>query len=128
MKGDGLYQAPLDRGIDIERAGFGDRIVTCIQNRVNLAQRYALNGYRDFNEVAARGLEKGQAFESPDFPRRNRIRLPQLSYRERPRQVAELPFFLDVIRNIDLVELGEVVIHLNLLRKVQEKAPGVPGL
>ena len=97
MERDRLDQASLNRGVDVECTGHLDRFVLGIEHWVNLTEPHAFNDYFDLNEIAAVGLEVGQAVEAGDVPCRGGTCLPELCNRKRPAEVLELTFLLHVL-------------------------------
>src|SRR6185503_12227937 len=108
---DRLHQAALDRGVDVEGGGLGDRLVPAVEYRVDLRQRDALHGDGDLDEVAGLAAQVRQSFKAAHFPRRRRNGEAQLRHRERPGEIAEVALLLDVLGDVDLIQMREVVVH-----------------
>ena len=111
VQGDRLHQTALDRGVDVEARGLGDRLVLGIEHRMDLREGDALDRDCDLDEMAAVALEIGQSLEAPDFPSSLRISQAQLRHGEGPGEIGERALALDVLGHVHLVEKCEVVLH-----------------
>ena len=78
---------------------------------MDLGERDALDRDRDLDEVAAVALEVREPIEATDFPGRTRVGEPKLRDCERPGKVGERTLAFEMSRDVDLVEVREVVLH-----------------
>ena len=102
-------------GVDVEGGRLEDRPVLAVEHRVDLGERHALDGDRDFDEVAGLGLEVRQPVEAADLPARAGVGQAQLGHGVGPGEVAEVALLLEVFGDVDLIETCEVVVHHLLL-------------
>src|SRR5207249_5805234 len=99
--------------------------VLAVEDGVDLRKRDALDGDRHLDEVAHLRAEVRDAIEAAHFPKRCRIGEPQLGYGVWPAQVGKVALALDVVRDIDLIQTCEVVVHFETpwLVRLKCKAP-----